>query len=336
MKDFADISNTTGSFPDVVANNDTVPGDKTGTPLLKQWVDEMFGFYQALLDNASLTPSGSAELHDSSQLLTALQTTFIDAKSGGTYSPSASLTWNQALIVDASAGGGTNVTAITATAKGSGDGGVFYGGSNAGDGVTAQGGGGTSSAGDGLKATGGNATAGPGANGVEGYGGDGTTYGGIGVYGYGGTGTTDDGPGGYLRGKGGASGLTLAGQGAIIAGGDASSDALWAITNTGSAPGSAKNDYAIYACSGGAFGTAAIYAVNNLGYGLVSVTNSGIACALTSTTTGSPLYIAPRSGTPSTNVLEGCIYVDDDDGVEGWNCSVWIYTNAGWKQLAFN
>lgn len=201
MKDFAGIVNTSGTFPSVVAQNDTTPGSLDGTPLVKQWVDEIFGSYQALLNFASLTPSGTAELYDSSQILDALKAGFLNGIEGGTYSPSASLTWNQAWIVDASAGSGTNVIGVTATGKGSSPGVSGTGGSSNGYGILGNGGGSngaavrgigtsvTTAAGVGSWFTGGSpSSSGNGANGAFCEGGDapGSGTGGDGVYATGG------------------------------------------------------------------------------------------------------------------------------------------------------
>lgn len=41
--------------------NVTVTGDGTGTPLRAQWVADLFGWQQALLDRASITPSGNPD-----------------------------------------------------------------------------------------------------------------------------------------------------------------------------------------------------------------------------------------------------------------------------------
>jgi hypothetical protein len=73
MKDFATIDNTTGAFPDVESENVTSPGADDGTPAVKQWVDEMWGFFQAVLNASEQTPSGSTETASASQLLQGLR-----------------------------------------------------------------------------------------------------------------------------------------------------------------------------------------------------------------------------------------------------------------------
>jgi len=61
MKSLAGMPGTTGAFPNVISGDDTAPGAHDGTPLLDQWVRDLFGGFQALINGASITPSGSAE-----------------------------------------------------------------------------------------------------------------------------------------------------------------------------------------------------------------------------------------------------------------------------------
>jgi DNA-binding beta-propeller fold protein YncE len=67
---------TTGDpgYPHGKAKNVGVTGDGTGTPLEEAWVNDLFGFEQALLDRAGITPSGSADAVGASQYLDALTT----------------------------------------------------------------------------------------------------------------------------------------------------------------------------------------------------------------------------------------------------------------------
>jgi hypothetical protein len=73
MKDYSAITYTTGSFPEIAAANASSATAKDGTPVVKDWLDDIWGFYQALMSAASLTPSGDAEVYDDSQLLKAIQ-----------------------------------------------------------------------------------------------------------------------------------------------------------------------------------------------------------------------------------------------------------------------
>lgn len=56
------------------ARNVTASGDGTGTPLEKDWMNDLFGWEQALMAAAGLTPNGTPETQISSQLLLAIQT----------------------------------------------------------------------------------------------------------------------------------------------------------------------------------------------------------------------------------------------------------------------
>lgn len=55
------------------ARNVVASGDNTGTPLEKDWMNDLFGWQQALMAQASLTPNGAVETQIASQLLQAIQ-----------------------------------------------------------------------------------------------------------------------------------------------------------------------------------------------------------------------------------------------------------------------
>ena len=67
-----DTSDPTG-YPYGAAQNVTVAGDGTGTPLEKDLVNDIFGFQQALLEEANITPSGTPDKVGASQYLEAIQ-----------------------------------------------------------------------------------------------------------------------------------------------------------------------------------------------------------------------------------------------------------------------
>lgn len=48
-------------YPQGKAKNDNSPGDKSGTPLEQKWVNELWGWMQAMLAKAGITPSDLAE-----------------------------------------------------------------------------------------------------------------------------------------------------------------------------------------------------------------------------------------------------------------------------------
>lgn len=60
------------AYPQGKAKNVTTAGDGTGTPLEAAWVNDLWGFKQALLDAAGITPSGTPDEVGASQYLTAL------------------------------------------------------------------------------------------------------------------------------------------------------------------------------------------------------------------------------------------------------------------------
>lgn len=73
MLDFSTIPNTTGAFPSVVSNNVSAPGAADGTPVLKNWIDQVFGAFQALLNEAGLTPNAVSESSTNSQIVDAIK-----------------------------------------------------------------------------------------------------------------------------------------------------------------------------------------------------------------------------------------------------------------------
>lgn len=66
-----DTSDSTG-YPHGKAQNVTVAGDGTGTPLEQDWVNDLWGFLQALLDRAGITPSGNPDKVGTSDYLDSL------------------------------------------------------------------------------------------------------------------------------------------------------------------------------------------------------------------------------------------------------------------------
>ena len=73
MKDFADIAYTSGSFPDVTATDASNPSLRNGTPLTADFMTDIFGMVQAILNSAGITPSGSAETSSVSDVLEGIQ-----------------------------------------------------------------------------------------------------------------------------------------------------------------------------------------------------------------------------------------------------------------------
>jgi hypothetical protein len=67
--DVTDLSN----YPQGKARNVTASGDNTGTPFEKSWINDWFGFQQAAVVAAGITPSGSPDTVIASDLLNAVR-----------------------------------------------------------------------------------------------------------------------------------------------------------------------------------------------------------------------------------------------------------------------
>jgi hypothetical protein len=73
MKDFANITGASGTFPDVVAQDCSGPGETDGTAVIADTMTDYFGAIQALMEEVNDTPSGSAEEDTDSQILNAIK-----------------------------------------------------------------------------------------------------------------------------------------------------------------------------------------------------------------------------------------------------------------------
>ena len=74
MKDFADLDNSSGSFPDVVGVDASGPGETDGTELTADLFNDFMGAFQAILNDIGETPSGSSESGSGvSQILDAIK-----------------------------------------------------------------------------------------------------------------------------------------------------------------------------------------------------------------------------------------------------------------------
>ena len=70
------VNNATGTFPGTVAQNVSAPGEGDGTEFVAATVDDTWGFHQALLDYAGLTPDAVTEAPGTSQMVEALKLCF--------------------------------------------------------------------------------------------------------------------------------------------------------------------------------------------------------------------------------------------------------------------
>lgn len=71
------ITPATTNYPYGSARDVSSPGAGDGTPVQQAWVNDQWGFLQALLSAAAITPSGNPDTAVASQYLTALQTLFL-------------------------------------------------------------------------------------------------------------------------------------------------------------------------------------------------------------------------------------------------------------------
>lgn len=77
----------TVNYPYGKAQNVTAPGDGTGTPWEEALVNDIFGFQQALLTKANITPDGNPDQAHASQYLEAIEKLVPDAVDAGYMAP---------------------------------------------------------------------------------------------------------------------------------------------------------------------------------------------------------------------------------------------------------
>jgi hypothetical protein len=73
MKDYATIPNINGTFPNVTSKNASGGAATDGTPYVAQVLDDLWGFSQALMNDAGLTPDNVTESATASQRMTAIR-----------------------------------------------------------------------------------------------------------------------------------------------------------------------------------------------------------------------------------------------------------------------
>jgi hypothetical protein len=84
----AQIVTTDSGYPYGKARNDASPEATDGTPLEERWVNDLFGFLQALLKFAGIEPSGNPDKYGASQYLEAIYEVIhsrVTGDSGDTY-----------------------------------------------------------------------------------------------------------------------------------------------------------------------------------------------------------------------------------------------------------
>jgi hypothetical protein len=67
-------TDVSAGWPHGKARNVSVPSDGTGTPLEKDWINDLWGWQQALLGSVGILPSNQPDRADASQYLEAIQT----------------------------------------------------------------------------------------------------------------------------------------------------------------------------------------------------------------------------------------------------------------------
>jgi hypothetical protein len=73
MLDFSGIDNTTGAFPNVEATDASGPTLRDGTPITADVINDIWGGFQAILNEAGTTPSDSVETSSASDLLDSIR-----------------------------------------------------------------------------------------------------------------------------------------------------------------------------------------------------------------------------------------------------------------------
>jgi hypothetical protein len=110
-----------GGYPYGSAQNVTVQGDGTGTPLEERWVNDLWGFLQALLDAGDVTPSGDPDEVGASDYLTALRAAvrveLTPAQITSTQDNYGPPGWSEATLVRLSSDATRTINGFDATAK---------------------------------------------------------------------------------------------------------------------------------------------------------------------------------------------------------------------------
>lgn len=79
----AQTDSGSAGYPHGKARNDATPGDHSGSPWEKTHINDLWGWQQALLDAAGITPSGNADEVGASQYLEALEEVAAQIIEGG-------------------------------------------------------------------------------------------------------------------------------------------------------------------------------------------------------------------------------------------------------------
>lgn len=111
-------------YPYGSSKDETTPGAGDGTPYIKKRADDIFGFQQALLEAASITPNGNADTAVASQYLEALRVIFGSGAAVASGSTTFTNATNNIALTGVGAGAGIavgDVISVTGTANNDGD-----------------------------------------------------------------------------------------------------------------------------------------------------------------------------------------------------------------------
>lgn len=76
----AQVDTSDADYPLGKAKNDIIPGDGNGTPVDKAWISDLWGFQQALLEEAGITASGNPDKVGASQYVDAIKSLMPSAR----------------------------------------------------------------------------------------------------------------------------------------------------------------------------------------------------------------------------------------------------------------
>lgn len=109
------------AYPHGSARNKGSPGDTGATPLEKAWVNDLWGWQQALLSAGGVTPSGNPDEVGASDYLTAMRAAVSSVISPPTISGSQSnyspTGWSEATLVRLASTGDQTINGLDSTAK---------------------------------------------------------------------------------------------------------------------------------------------------------------------------------------------------------------------------